>query len=346
MALKAGRVGVAKDQVDEFGKIIGGGSPSGDYYTKTQADNKFETKTHVNNTFQKKTLDVPIEMLSGTKLTVEEALNGLNDEKFEKAEQRVLGAKNFLPYLVKSGVENGITYNENKDGVSLNGTASAQFRLRYRENVILPTGDYIISHGVTGVANDTYFLNISPSPVTPENPESGYDILTDEYQFHADGNTAFSFFIYIRSGVTVSNLTFCPMIRLASDPDDVFVPYAMTNSKLTEELSNIDTGVTSELTLNTLTTAVHSGAGNKIVRLGNVVTLCTALDVHSLSEWTTAIATVPEGFRPPYRMRFPCLKGINAFSIDIKSDGSIVLPEGVGSTAVELWISISYLVND
>lgn len=46
MALKAGRVGVAKDQVDEFGKIIGGATPA-NVYTKTQCDNKFETKAHI-----------------------------------------------------------------------------------------------------------------------------------------------------------------------------------------------------------------------------------------------------------------------------------------------------------
>lgn len=46
MALKAGRVGVAKDQVDEFGKITGGSTPE-NVYTKTQCDNKFETKAHI-----------------------------------------------------------------------------------------------------------------------------------------------------------------------------------------------------------------------------------------------------------------------------------------------------------
>lgn len=46
MALKAGRVGVAKDQVDEFGKITGGSVPE-NVYTKSQCDNKFETKAHI-----------------------------------------------------------------------------------------------------------------------------------------------------------------------------------------------------------------------------------------------------------------------------------------------------------
>ena len=91
MSLKAGRVGVAFDQVDNFGKIIGGSGPSGDYYTKTQTDNKFETKTDAASTYatvadaQPKTLAVPIEMLSGTKLTVETALQGLNTDKANTA---------------------------------------------------------------------------------------------------------------------------------------------------------------------------------------------------------------------------------------------------------------------
>lgn len=46
MALKAGRVGVNKNQVDEFGNITGGAVPE-NVYTKTQCDNKFETKAHI-----------------------------------------------------------------------------------------------------------------------------------------------------------------------------------------------------------------------------------------------------------------------------------------------------------
>ena len=84
MSLKAGRVGVAPDQVDEFGKI---NSEVTDAYTKQEADAKFETKTHASSTYetksdaaalQPKTLAVPIEMLDGSKLTVESALQGLN----------------------------------------------------------------------------------------------------------------------------------------------------------------------------------------------------------------------------------------------------------------------------
>ena len=78
MALKAGRVGVAKDQVDEFGKITGGSTPE-NVYTKTQCDNKFETKTHANNTYQPKTIEVPLELLGGSQLTVETSLHAIEE---------------------------------------------------------------------------------------------------------------------------------------------------------------------------------------------------------------------------------------------------------------------------
>ena len=81
MALKAGRVGVAPDQVDDFGKVK---SDATSGYTKQEADAKFETQTAASEALalkQPKTLEVPIEMLSGSKLTVESALQGLNEGK-------------------------------------------------------------------------------------------------------------------------------------------------------------------------------------------------------------------------------------------------------------------------
>lgn len=90
MALKAGRVGVSPDQVDEFGKIS---SDATGAYTKQEADAKFETQSHASSTYetkteaaalQPKTLAVPISMLDGSKLTVESALQGLNTEKISK----------------------------------------------------------------------------------------------------------------------------------------------------------------------------------------------------------------------------------------------------------------------
>ena len=90
MALKAGRVGVSPDQVDEFGKIS---SEATGAYTKQEADAKFETQSHASSTYETKTeassalnlkqninIAVPINVLNGSNLAaVEPALHGLEN---------------------------------------------------------------------------------------------------------------------------------------------------------------------------------------------------------------------------------------------------------------------------
>lgn len=95
MSLKAGRVGVNPADVNPINGHIE--PESIDSYTKAQADAKFETQIHAASAYetqtaaasehallQPKTLAVPISMLSGSKLTVESALQGLNDSTNEE----------------------------------------------------------------------------------------------------------------------------------------------------------------------------------------------------------------------------------------------------------------------
>ena len=112
MSLKAGRVGVNPKDVDP---IDGSINPSSvDSYTKAQADAKFETQSHAASTYetqtaassehallQPKTLAVPIHMLSGSKLTVEDSLQGLNSEKMRFTESLYTGSANDM---VNSGI--------------------------------------------------------------------------------------------------------------------------------------------------------------------------------------------------------------------------------------------------
>lgn len=82
MSLKAGRVGVNPSQVDPVDGSIKSSATGA--YTKAEADAKFETKSDATTALAAKqpiNLVVPIEMLSGTKLTVESALTGLNSDK-------------------------------------------------------------------------------------------------------------------------------------------------------------------------------------------------------------------------------------------------------------------------
>lgn len=79
MAQRAGRVGVNPADVNPVTGHINVQVP-GNVYTKTQVDNKFLTKTKAASDYQTKNLSVPIELLDGSALTVEDALQGINSE--------------------------------------------------------------------------------------------------------------------------------------------------------------------------------------------------------------------------------------------------------------------------
>lgn len=144
--------------------------------------------------------------------------------------QGVLGAKNLLPNTGTSQTINGITFTVNDDGsVTANGTATAQaifWVTGSNNNRYTFDKDVIISGCPSGGSGSTYALG-----------GNNVGIVTDEAMITA-GN-AISVACVIYSGVTVSNLTFKPMLRLASDPDDTYQPYTMTNRELTEKKINI-----------------------------------------------------------------------------------------------------------
>lgn len=162
----------------------------------------------------------------------------LKDSKFDRAEQRVLGAKNLLkyPYYDTTKTSNGITFTDNKDGsITVNGTATADVSFYVQMNTFLneicKKGDLVITGGTA-----TARLILGKSSASG----GGY-IIDNGSGADIPQNTTFveNFVIKVNNGATVSNVTIYPMLRLASDPDDTYVPYAMTNRELTEEKLSI-----------------------------------------------------------------------------------------------------------
>lgn len=328
MALKAGRVGLNKDLVDEFG-YLKGEAPSGEYYTKTQTDNKFETKTHVNNTFQKKTLEVPIDLLSGSALTVESALQGINEEKFNRAEQNVLGAKNILPNNAANQTINGLTFTVNADGsVTVNGTATAN------------TSFYVLNRKTWDCNNDTIFNGCPVNGSDNSFRCQVYDYTTSQsYIDYGIGvnlpksvyGNSIDVFIRVANGYTADNITFYPMIRLASDIDNTYVPYAMTNKKLTDMM----------LVRESACTDIISGASvsenrNYLFKCGKVVQLLLQLsNVTVTTAWTDIVCKIPEGYRP--KVEFRDLDALSNSRFRVQPNGELNL----GSTVSESGVLIS-----
>lgn len=165
--------------------------------------------------------------------------------KYNRAEANVLGAKNlFLNTAVTTTTEQGVTYTVNSDKTVT--IASGQTTSTYTNlslgSIVLPEGNYILNGCPSGGSANTYRLRLVNGS-TLLGIDSG-----DGYSFYADGNTNYTVTIGLSAnGVSYTiptDLLFKPMIRLASDPDDTYVPYAETNYQLTQnKMSYKDNGI-------------------------------------------------------------------------------------------------------
>lgn len=233
MALKAGRVGVAPDQVDDFGKI---NSEATSGYTKQEADAKFETQTHAASTYETKSdattaigakqniqLQAPVHLLDGSALTVESALQGLNIEKFTYADNGILGAKNLLPYPIGT-----------KQVIGSDGTISANADMYLSDFIDIGNAKAVIFSGTKVGEPYIRLAEYNSSKEFIQRPTDS----TVPKTFNLNSNTR-----YVRVCIEDSAGTKFtdPMLRIATDGDSEYQPYAMTNKALTEFKIKLDT---------------------------------------------------------------------------------------------------------
>lgn len=155
---------------------------------------------------------------------------------FPRSEQAVLGAKNLLICNAVSETRSDVTITVNSDKtITLNGTASAQFNLDVVDlKGVLPKGRYKLS-GCTIAGSASGFrgyINYQRGGVRSDVVDIGNGA---EFEVYGD-ETTMSFSYLVPNGFVLSNVTLKPMIRLATDSDDTYVPYAMTNRELTENV--------------------------------------------------------------------------------------------------------------
>lgn len=128
------------------------------------------------------------------------------------------------PYCQTTRTVSGVTFTDNGDGtITVNGTntgsSTAEFVMTATaQNIVIPAGSYFIS-GCTGGSSTTYLIQWNPTGGTTVNNYDGsraVDLSTD---------TVMRVSIKVISGATVNNVTFKPMLRLASDTDSKWYPY-------------------------------------------------------------------------------------------------------------------------
>jgi hypothetical protein len=173
-----------------------------------------------------------------------------------------LGAKNLnsTPYTFGSTyTNNGVTYTVNADGsISLSGgTNSTQTssyvchsRLTNGGNALyplyLPNGTYIFS-GCPSGGNDAtkYSLrvairNADDTDTVYYDEGNGVKVTLNGDKYNND-KVRIQIYPFIRPNQNVTGFVFKPMVRVASDTDDTFQPYTMTNKQLTEVINEVPT---------------------------------------------------------------------------------------------------------
>lgn len=160
-----------------------------------------------------------------------------------------MGAKNLLsyPYKETTKTQNGITFTDNGDGtITANGTATADayFSCHSRvqgeaNDLIIPNGRYILTGCPSGGGTSTYNMLAERTyngSVDLLGRDSGDGVLVvangDDFSVN-EVNLQINIFIKNRYAIT-NPITFKPMLRLASDTDDTYQPYAKTNKELTK----------------------------------------------------------------------------------------------------------------
>jgi len=142
----------------------------------------------------------------------------------------IINGKNLLQNTATSQTINGVTFTVNSDGsITCNGQASKNtvFRNINLSLYLKANTDYILSGCSDGTYSDSYRVDLRDTAATVLKDVNNSEIMcySQERKFSVPADITALYAIRIASGYTCSNLTFYPMIRLASIEDDTYEPY-------------------------------------------------------------------------------------------------------------------------
>lgn len=146
------------------------------------------------------------------------------------------GVKNLLEVTATTTTVNGITFTVNTDGtITANGTATGTNGASLRVGQYPKGNGDVIINGVTGGSVDTtYWFSLSVSGGNAFSGRLGSWADGDRAVNYDDDSRTIYLYVGIKTGQTVNNLVFKPMLRPACIEDDTFHPYAPSNRELYE----------------------------------------------------------------------------------------------------------------
>ena len=164
----------------------------------------------------------------------------------------VISGKNFLQNTATSQTISGVTFTVNSDGsVTCNGTASSNAIFRIVQTPDFPDNEDMLLTGCpVGGSSSTYQLQYS------NNRDKGFQDMGNGIVLQKmDYNTYPNTYVQIRivEGYTCNNLTFYPMIRLATIQNGTYEPYiepTTTNIYLVEPIEENESKELSDTNVN------------------------------------------------------------------------------------------------
>lgn len=196
--------------------------------------------------------------------------------KLSYADNTVLGTKNLNKYPY-DGTQDSITADVtiNDDGsITIDGeqTGTGQFYIhrRWAYDFQLPSGTYKLTSRVTS----SMYIAVDKNNQTGQASQGSTNLGADNgtgLQFTLDKLSDIQMILFIPAG-TYDNVVIYPMIRLASDTDNTYAPYAMTNRELTKTVDGITTKTfifeSEAIAGNSYRTASKSAANGTLTPIG------------------------------------------------------------------------------
>ena len=265
------------------------------------------------------------------------------------------GAYNLCPNNATTQVVGETTFTVNSDGTILvdsNGTAittQRAIRIDGADALNLKAGNYVICGIPEGISGEIY-INDSTNTV---NIVSTTTHAPKAFTVNSDYNNVIIGLVIKPNQPAISSKVFKPMIT--TDPNAAYadyVPYAMTNRELTEDVTDIfkSKGKIAYSSLNSPFNAISTSHGIDYKKVGNLLYITGHAELSSVTfnaNTGYTIATLPAGFRPYVQHRIAPFftNGYNAYGdkgiqISIGSDGAIQL-FGASSVTVSgaLWFN-------
>lgn len=182
-------------------------------------------------------------------------------DKMSYADNSQTGVHNFVKTPYNGQKDNvDVTVTVDDDGViNINGTQGStdgQYFLsnRFAYDLRIKKGKYVITGGSVDLA-----LRCAKNKTTGRSSAGGQSIGDEKgsgLAINADTDIDLQIIVIIKANTTFNDVKVYPLLRLASDTDTTYAPYAMTNRELTDKVQGIINAATNAADFAAFKTAI------------------------------------------------------------------------------------------